>query len=43
MKIDGGIGIRAYMRKIMLRLDIAFSDEGGGVTLWVGHPFQFQR
>ena len=43
MKVDGGIGVRAYMRKLLIRLDIAFSDEGGGATLWIGHPFQFQK
>ncbi len=43
MKVDGGVGLRAYMRKLMIRFDIAFSDEGGGATLWVGHPFQFQK
>ena len=36
-------GFRAYMRKLLIRLDIAFSDEGGGATLWVGHPFQFRK
>jgi len=43
MKVDAGVGLRAYMRKLLIRLDIAFSDEGGGGTLWVGHPFQFKK
>ncbi len=43
MKLDAGIGLRAYMRKLMIRLDIAFSNEGGGGALWIGHPFQFQK
>ncbi len=43
MKVDGGVGFRAYMRKLLIRLDIAFSDEGGGATLWIGHPFQFKK
>ena len=44
-KIQGGLGlgIRAYMRKLMIWFDIAFSDEGGGMTFWVGHPFQFSK
>jgi hypothetical protein len=43
MKVDGGVGIRAYMRKLMIRFDIAFSDEGAGAILWIGQPFQFQK
>lgn len=43
MKVDGGLGIRAYMRKLLIRLDFACSDEGVGLTLWVGQPFQFSK
>ena len=43
MKVDGGLGFRAYMRKLLIRLDIAFSNEGGGGSLWIGHPFQFKK
>ncbi len=43
MKVDAGIGFRAYMRKLLIRFDLAFSSEGGGATLWIGHPFQFQK
>ncbi len=40
MKVDGGIGLRADMRRFVLRLDSAVSDEGMGVVFWVLHPFQ---
>jgi hypothetical protein len=40
MKVDAGIGIRADLRRMVLRLDSAVSDEGFGMIVWVMHPFQ---
>ncbi len=40
MKWDGGIGLRADMRRMTLRIDSAVSDEGFGMVFWVMHPFQ---
>ncbi len=42
MKFDGGLGIRARMRGIVVRLDTAVSDEGAGVQMMVGMPFGFR-
>ncbi|MCU0577782.1 MAG: BamA/TamA family outer membrane protein, partial [Desulfobacterota bacterium] len=41
MKWDGGIGIRAMAKGIVVRVDIAGSKEGFGVNMMVGQPFQF--
>jgi len=43
MKVDGGVGLRAYMRKFLIRLDLAGSDEGVSMTFWLSHPFQFAK
>jgi hypothetical protein len=40
MKWDAGIGLRAYMRKLTIRLDTAFSDEDASMVIWVLQPFQ---
>lgn len=42
MKIDGGLGIRARLRGLVVRVDTAFSDEGAGVQMFVGMPFGFR-
>lgn len=41
MKWDAGFGIRAIAKGIVVRLDIAGSKEGMGVSMIVGQPFQF--
>ncbi len=41
MKWDVGIGLRAFAKGIVVRLDTAFSDEGVSVQMMVGQPFQF--
>jgi len=39
MKWDLGAGIRLMALKAVVRLDLAYSDEGVGVWAMVGHPF----
>jgi len=41
MKWDVGIGLRAWMKGFVLRVDTAGSQEGVGIQMMVGHPFQF--
>lgn len=41
MKWDAGFGIRAMAKGIVIRIDMAGSNEGYGVNMMVGHPFQF--
>ncbi len=41
MKWDGGVGVRALARGILIRIDIAGSNEGFGVNMMIGHPFNF--
>jgi len=41
MKWDVGLGIRAWAMGIVVRLDSAFSEEGGRVQMMVSQPFQF--
>ena len=41
MKWDAGLGLRAWMKGFVVRADTAFSDEGFGVQMMIGHPFQF--
>lgn len=36
---DFGVGIRVFLQKILVRLDLAVSEEGGGVQAMVNHPF----
>lgn len=38
-KIDGGLGIRAYMAGGVVRLDLAVSEEGTSMWAMFGHPF----
>lgn len=42
MKIDGGIGLRARARGIVVRFDTAVSEEGVGIQMMVGMPFGFR-
>jgi hypothetical protein len=39
MKWDIGLGVRAMAKHLVVRVDAAFSEEGGGVQMMVGHPF----
>jgi hypothetical protein len=41
MKWDAGIGIRAWAKGIVARIDAAYSDEGVGVQMMISQPFQF--
>lgn len=41
MKWDVGLGLRAWMKGFVLRMDTAGSKEGVGVQMMIGHPFQF--
>jgi len=41
MKWDVGCGVRAWARGLVARVDVAYSDEGFGVQMMVGQPFQF--
>jgi hypothetical protein len=41
MKWDAGLGIRAWAKGLVVRVDAAWSDEGGGIQMMVGQPFQF--
>ena len=41
MKFDAGMGIRAWAKGIVGRLDVAFSEEAVGVQMMVSQPFQF--
>jgi outer membrane protein assembly factor BamA len=39
MKWDVGVGLRLMAIKSVVRLDLAYSDEGVGIWAMVGHPF----
>jgi hypothetical protein len=41
MRWDFGLGLRAWAKGLVVRVDTAFSEEGFGVQMMVGHPFQF--
>jgi hypothetical protein len=41
MKWNAGLGIRAWAKGIVIRIDTAVSDEGVGVQMMVSQPFQF--
>ena len=41
MKWDAGLGIRAFLKGLTVRIDTAVSDEGVGVQMMVAQPFQF--
>jgi len=41
MKWDAGIGLRAWAKGLVVRIDTAASDEGLGVQMMVAQPFQF--
>jgi outer membrane protein assembly factor BamA len=39
MKWDVGLGVRAMAKHLVVRIDAAVGDEGGGIQMMVGHPF----
>jgi len=41
MKWSLGVGIRAWAKGIVVRIDTAASEEGMKIQMMVGHPFQF--
>jgi hypothetical protein len=41
MKWNVGCGVRAWAKGLVARVDVGFSDEGFGVQMMVGQPFQF--
>jgi len=41
MKYDGGVGIRAMINYIVVRLDFAAGTEGFGAQMFISHPFPF--
>ena len=41
MQWDAGLGIRAWAKGIVIRIDTAYSDEGIGLQMMVSQPFQF--
>jgi len=41
MKWVAGGGIRVWAKGFLVRVDLAFSEEGAGIQMMVGHPFQF--
>jgi hypothetical protein len=41
MKWNAGLGLRAWARGLVGRIDVAYSDEGFGVQMMVAQPFQF--
>ena len=41
MKWDVGLGLRAWAKGLVVRLDTAGSDEGFGVQMMVSQPFQW--
>jgi len=41
MKFSGGFGIRAWAKGIVVRMDIATSEESTGIQMMISQPFQF--
>jgi hypothetical protein len=41
MRWDAGIGLRAWAKGLVARVDVAYSDEGMGVQMMIAQPFQF--
>ncbi|MCB2225076.1 MAG: BamA/TamA family outer membrane protein [Desulfarculaceae bacterium] len=39
LKWDAGVGLRFMAQKVVLRLDMGYSDEGAAVWAMVGHPW----
>ena len=41
MKFDAGVGVRAMIKGLVLRIDVAGSSESWGVNMMVAQPFQW--
>ena len=41
MKFDAGVGMRAMVKGLVLRIDVAGSSESLGVAMMVAQPFQW--
>jgi Omp85 superfamily domain len=41
MKYDAGVGIRAMVNNVVVRIDVAAGPEGFATQMFVGHPFPF--
>jgi hypothetical protein len=41
MKLSAGLGIRAWAKGIVARIDAAYSTEGVGIQMMISQPFQF--
>ncbi len=41
LKYDAGIGFRAMIAQVPVRLDIAYGDEGAGISAMIYQPFDF--
>jgi hypothetical protein len=41
MKWNAGLGVRAWAKGLVVRVDMAIADEGFGVQMMVSQPFQF--
>jgi hypothetical protein len=41
MKWDTGLGIRLWVKGLVVRVDSAFASEGASVQMMVSQPFQF--
>lgn len=41
MKVDGGVGIRAMINYIVVRIDAAMGSEGFATQMFISHPFPF--
>ncbi|MGB7971341.1 MAG: hypothetical protein WCF31_05160 [Candidatus Deferrimicrobiaceae bacterium] len=41
MKYDGGVGIRAMINYIVVRLDFGVGEEGFATQMFISHPFPF--
>jgi hypothetical protein len=41
MKYDGGVGIRAMVNNVVVRIDVAAGTEGWATQMFVGQPFPF--
>ena len=41
MKWDAGIGFRAMAKRLVVRIDLAGSNEGASVVMMAEQPFQF--
>lgn len=41
LRWDAGVGLRVWAKGIVGRVEVAYSDEGLGVQMMIGQPFQF--